>query len=106
MSRSPGYGWVIDTDHIAESPEYSRVGTMGPSGIPTMIREDFERGAACLEFKRWRCKDGDGEVYYEGRYIGPGDERMFGPLQDFATPDAGASDIEYLNTDTGQWEAL
>jgi len=55
---------------------------------------------------KWRCKDADGEVYYEGRYIGPEDDSMFGPLEDFAKPNAGAIEIEYLNRVTQVWETL
>lgn len=100
------YGWVVDIDHLAERPDDSRVGTIGPRGIPAVYQKHFETAARPLAVRHWRTKDSDGELYYEGRYIGPDNERMFGPLEDFAMPDAGASEIEYLNPDTGAWEAL
>lgn len=105
MSRA-NYGWIVDVDHLAESPDDSRVGTIGPRAIPPVYQAHFETGARPLAVVHWRAKDSDGELYYEGRYLGPHDDRMFGPLLDFALPDAGASDIEYLNPDTNKWEAL
>lgn len=100
------YGWIIDVDHLAESPGDSRIGTIGPRGIPKAIQEHFQRGRFPLAAQRWRCRDCDGNVYYEGRYIGPDDDRMFAPLEDFCLPDAGASDIEYLHEATGAWRSI
>lgn len=99
------YGWVIDVDHLADGPDDSRVGIIGPCSIPSIVERHFQLGQCPLAVERWRCKDSDGNVYYEGRYAGPGDERMFGPLQDFAMPDAGASEIEYLD-ESGLWVSL
>jgi len=105
----PTYAWVVDVDHLVEldGAIRSRVGTCGPSGH----REDLLRAlqgegiTGLPAIRSWRCKDDDGELYYEGRFIGL-DSDMFGPLEDFAQPDAGATVIEYLNPDTNAWEAL
>jgi len=107
------HGWIVDVDHLADD-DVGRVGTFGPRGISDeardrliLLREEepsLLRGR-CL-VRRWRCLDDDGEVCYEGRYVGPrGDEREFSPLDDFARPDAGATTIEYLDAN-GTWEAL
>ena len=104
MSR--GYGWIVDVDHLAESSGDSRVGTFGPWGIPYVYRQHLETAARPFAPLYWRCKDDDGELTHEGRYLGPRDERQFGPLFDLAMPDAGACHIEYLSADTGQWEEL
>ena len=81
--------WAIDIDHIALPGERSRAGRrFGPAGV------DMPH--------RWRVKDADGEVYYEGRCS---DDSSFAPL-DFAQADAGATDIEYLDPATGRWVGL
>lgn len=102
------YGWIVDVDRLAEEPVLfdSRVSTTGPRSIPAGLKQHFQLGWFPLAVVHWRCLDADGLVYYEGRYIGPGDERMFGPLEDFATPNAGATSIEYLDQDTGRWVPL
>lgn len=49
----------------------------------------------------FRMYDGDGELYYSGRLVVSGEatrddeEAMFGPLQDYGTPNAGAVDIRW-----------
>lgn len=123
MSRAASYGWIIDVDHLVEpdadvvprevNSYGSRVGTLGPHNIHPSIKAVLETAADATAASadplrtvwRWRCLDDDGELYYEGRFIG--DEiRMFAPLEDFAQPDAGATTIEYLNAETGAWERL
>lgn len=123
MSCFASYGWIIDTDHLVTSgvtdASESRVGTFGPSGIHPRIEatltgkgdldppppESADAWASLLvQVRRWRCMDDDGELYYEGRFIGP-ESRIFAPLEDFAMPDAGATTIEYL-APSGAWEAL
>jgi hypothetical protein len=97
------YGWVVDTDHI----DTGAAGTRGPSDIPDQAVEQLDRG----EGMRWRVRDDDGELYYSGRLVLSGgrsdgyDSEMFGPLDDFGAPNAGAVTIEYQNK-TGEWEVL
>src|SRR3954463_12887824 len=115
MAKSASYGWIIDVDHLFEadvpsdvsaSSYGSRVGTFGPFNCAPQLMAIFEAADALSSTGdplrtvwRWRCLDDDGELYYEGRFIG--DEiRMFAPLEDFAQPDAGATTIEYLNAET------
>jgi hypothetical protein len=99
------YGWIVTKDLIFD-PEISkkdRVGVMGPRGIRPEIAEALRAG----EGVRWRALDDDNNAYYEGLYIGPDDETLFGPLNDFAMPDAGATDIQYWQSGKGGgWKTL
>jgi len=49
-------------------------------------------------------RDCDNIDYYKGRIIG--DYTGFEPLEDYGTPNAGATDILYKNKDTRVWEVL
>ena len=49
----------------------------------------------------FRMKDDDGEVYYHGK---SSDNSSFAPLDDFGTPNAGCTTIEYWSK--GTWETL
>lgn len=80
--------WTIDVDHVTVPGEKSRVGCYG------QLASEYPF--------RWRVKDADGNVYYEGRCS---DDSSFAPL-DFAQADAGATDIEYLDPATGRWVGL
>jgi len=80
--------WIIDVDHLAEPNTKTgnlrnAVGLLGPQGY-------CGDGSELTE--RFRLLDDDGVVYYEGR---SGDGSDFGPLEDFGTPNAGASRIQY-----------
>ena len=100
------YGWIITRDYITPADErestYS-VGTMGPRNMPAELDDRLRTG----EGVAFRLLDDDGEIYYHGRLIttDPGGEDEFGPLNDFGTPNAGATDIQYRNP-VGQWESL
>lgn len=84
--------WKIDRDYLytASDGHYqnTRVGRYGGR------RPVAER-------LRWRVLDDDGEVYYGG-WSDEGE--VFGPL-DFATADAGATEIQYRDA-TGEWVRL
>jgi hypothetical protein len=96
------YHWVITKDLITE-PEHDTddAGTCGPSGC-LLTSEQIQRHPEGLEFQ---MRDADGGLYYEGVYVGPSDERLFGPLDDFGMPNAGCVDI-YYRSESGAWEAL
>lgn len=106
--RAAYHGWIIDRDLICEDHGFDtdRFGTVGPRNISQKVQDRLRLLRGDQIAHRWRALDSDGNVYYEGRYVGPGDERMFSPLEDFAKPDAGATTIEYLNIETGSWEEL
>lgn len=94
------YAWVITRDYLFEpqEPTSSRVGLIGPRGAT----EDQISSLRAGDGRQWRCRDDDGEVYYEGRLIG---DHVFGPLDDFCGPDSGCVSIEYLS-ESGTWEAV
>ncbi len=96
------YAWIIDTDHLASPELGDEAGTTGP-------RDITEDQAVALhkrgEGARFKMYDDDGELYYSGRFLGDSEsEDAFGPLDDFGTPNAGATTIKYLRN--GIWEIL
>ena len=118
------YGWVITKDTLAENGTFqSAVGVKGPYGLRPELEARLDKG----EGIRFRMKDDDGEVYYEGRIVfsdtsqevvtrytpsagsplmkrGITDslpEEGFGPLNDFGMPDSGCTEIEYWATGLG-----
>lgn len=85
--------WLITKDRISNSNEESRVGVCS-------MGFTMKRMEKAKEKKRWfkfRMKDGDGNVYYEGFCDSNDDESAFAPLDDFGEPDAGCCSIEYWN---------
>lgn len=101
------YGWIIDKDLIADTSEpaetnLNATGLTGPRDISPEITARLKAG----EGRKFRMKDDDGELYYEGRIVSEeeGTEDDFGPLDDFGRPNAGCTSIEYY-TDKG-WECL
>lgn len=98
-----GYAWIITQDHIADVlPDApSDVGVSGPrAATPTQLAA-LRLGVG----HPFRMLDDDGEVYYEGLFLGNSDAcAAFGPLDDFGTPNAGCTSIEYLRD--GRWEVL
>ena len=96
------YHWVITKDLITE-PEHDmdEAGTYGPAGA-TLTAEQIQNHSLGLAFQ---MRDADGTVYYEGVYVGPDDETLFAPLDDFGTPNAGCTEIAYRNA-LGEWEWL
>ena len=51
---------------------------------------------------KFRLLDDDGEVYYEGYSNDSDSEKAFSPLDDFGRPNAGCTEIQYL--ENGKWE--
>jgi hypothetical protein len=115
VSRFARYGWIVVSDLINEAHEHRCVGVLGPRNVSPEIKElltcnDETRINLALmhklEIMEWRCLDSDGEVYYEGLYAGYGDGDMFGPLNDFCQPDAGAVEIQYRRSKQEEWRTL
>ncbi len=109
--ESEPHGWIITKDNlheqwakegIADPSDKPAVGVIGPRSVPDSIVKQLKAGKG-VPFKMY---DDDGTLYYSGRYIGPMDETAFAPLEDFGTPDSGATSIKYRNRDTGKWETL
>lgn len=83
------YGWIITKDLIDEG---KAIGTTGPGSIGPDLLNPLEKGVGL----KFRMKDDDGEIYYEGRFIeSPGADASFAPLDDFGGPNAGCTSIEY-----------
>lgn len=100
-AEAVGYAWIITRDRLTPSGKFCRKGTQGPSLATPADLAKLQAG----EGRKFRMLDDDGEVYYEGRIIGDeGAETDFGPLDDFGTPDAGCTSIQYRVK--GQWVQL
>ena len=92
--RGASYGWIITKDLVTsaeEQAEHSRVNWVGPRDISPETEKALKAGKG----QSFRMYDDDGNLYYEGRYLGPNDETAFAPLDDLGTPDAGAVRIDY-----------
>lgn len=97
--------WIITRDLLAEqdSKLVSEVGTSGPAGISEVALAKLERG----EGHMFLMFDDDDELYYEGLLLGdPTSHQGFAPLDDFGTPNAGCTYIEYYNETAKEWEVL
>jgi hypothetical protein len=91
-------GWIIDKDHFADKTKTApcnanAVGMIGPRSY---------KGDGKELKVRFRLLDDDGELYYEGRSSSNSD---FGPLEDFAMPNAGCTIIQYKDQH-GVWQDL
>ena len=92
------YAWLITHDFL-DGPQHGAVGTCGPSGASADLRAIRDAG------ERFRLKDGDDEVLFEGLFLGDASsEDGFGPLDDFGEPYAGCTAIEYF--ESGEWRLL
>lgn len=104
MSR---YAWAITKDHIAdenarEGSNLNAKGVIGPRGVK-LTAEQIENHPNREYFKMY---DDDGELYYEGYFVGADDAEGFEPLEDFGMPNAGCTGIKYRNPKTGKMEWL
>lgn len=95
--------WIITKDFIADQnapapSNQNAVGIIGPRHAKLTADEIIHHS----EGRRFRMKDDDGEIYYEGIMVvtpEDGDEGEFRPLDDFGMPNAGATTIEYQRLD-------
>lgn len=88
--------WIITKDH--EDPDKLAEGKFGPSHIQIEAKDILEHPNG-LPFQ---MKDDDGVLYYEGIYAGPNTESLFSPLDDFGSPNAGATTILYRHDKDGK----
>ncbi|MBW2636012.1 MAG: hypothetical protein JRC86_00550 [Deltaproteobacteria bacterium] len=101
------YCWFISEDHIAQPGDkpgtnLNAVGVQGPSNAPQTIGEGWE-------VVPFRMYDDDGILYYAGMIMAEdvnSEEALFGPLDDFGTPNAGCTRIDILNDRTRMWETV
>lgn len=112
---SADYAWIVDTDHLFENGSADApndAGTTGPRdadpGLLAALVSGLPGGAEVdgITVQNFRMYDDDGALYYTGRYLGPDDDGMFGPLDDFGKPNAGCTDIHYYDAFTGKSFAL
>lgn len=90
--------WKITHDYLAgEIGGISSVG-VGSIGIETV-------GEATLT-ERFKLYDDDGVLYFAGISDDSTSQNAFDPLDDFAQPDSGCTEIRYLNRATGKYETL
>jgi hypothetical protein len=100
------YAWIIDRDLIAEpgaqpGRNSNAVGMLGPGDISIETADRLKAG----EGVPFRMYDDDNELYYEGRFMGDSEsEDAFSPLDDFGSPNAGCTRIDYLRG--RKWEQL
>jgi hypothetical protein len=87
--------WVITRDYISR-------GTDSKSAVGTASRY-YEDGEDLPH--PFRMLDDDGNVYYHGKCSSCDDEHAFAPLEDFGTPNAGCTEIQYKNA-KGEWKTL
>jgi len=91
--------WIINQDHVSKNHPIVRQNIIrGPHQITD---EEIKRLVAGEGYE-FRIFDDDGVLYYVGRCLA----KAFDPLDDFGTPGAGATSIEYYNSETKQWEVL
>lgn len=100
------YAWIITrailSDNYGEHDFPSEVGISGPSQA-----SELQIATARLLGREFRMMDDDGEIYYYGKIWTSdekGSETDFGPLDDFGTPNAGATEIQYKID--GKWVTL
>lgn len=96
------YAFIIDRDHISkDEPEFNQTGKIrGTRGAREEGLVDKLKNGEGVKF---RLYDDDGELYYEGRYVGPDDETIFGP-QDWAMGYAGVTRTKLF--EKGRWNVL
>ena len=118
-------GWAIDRDYLAADEQSSRIGFGQRDAASTSFIERWIdeanmlwgrrigvetdlRAADVADPVRFRVLDDDGELCYGGsisRAWLDGEEHLaFAPLQ-FATADAGATELQY-RTENNEWKGL
>ncbi len=74
------------------------------SSTPVDVQScDYVEDELGLLVRLFRMYDDDGCLYYEGI---TDDFETFEPLDDYGTPNAGCTEIRYLNEETKEWETL
>ena len=96
------YAWRINYDHL----EGEHVDITGPhNATDTQLGTLDHPRLNEHVLTRFRIYDDDGELYFSGYFLGDSEsEEAFGPLDDFGSPDSGATEIRYLRGD--EWGRL
>lgn len=108
--------WMIDKDLINTDIE---VGTWGNQNGVCLMRGGKVKGTThknetvCPALDsdlsvKFRIKDDDGELYYEGRmtHALADSPDVLRPLDDFATPNAGATTLEIWSNVKNDWDIV
>jgi hypothetical protein len=96
------YAWIIDRDHLDEDQPMDGIGSdvfmSGPSEAPAHLMAKLNAGEGYV----FKIYDDDEVLYYTGRLVFdpeedglPSNEATAGPLDDFGTPNAGATEVRY-----------
>lgn len=92
-------GWIVTKDYIGSDTvgEVRDVSVVGPRSVSDELAARLCAG----EGVRFKMYDDDNELYYEGRAI----NCDFEPLDDYGTPNAGATSIWYAGKN-GKFEQI
>lgn len=94
------YAWGITRGKIEGLNVY---GVIGPEDAPLT----FDQIKSHEKAEKFRLLYGDGEVYCYGHMVDlEGNASGFEPLDDFGTPGLGATEIQYYNKETRNYETL
>jgi hypothetical protein len=88
--------WIIDTitEDIGDPENFEEIQSYN------WVEEKHRPKAV----HRFRILDDDGIIYYYGFSTTSNTERAFDPLDDYAMPNDGATEIQYF--ENGEWETL
>lgn len=99
-----GYAWAITIDKIFD-PKFDKRSAAGYMCGPRDAKLDHAEIIKHPKGQRFRMKDDDGTVYYHGVMVDiSGHASGFEPLDDYGTPNAGCTTIEYF--EKGNWHML
>ena len=91
LTMGANLNWVVTKDHDVVNDCKNAT----PNQIDQIIKDGFT--------EKFKMFDDDGELYYSG-YAKP--DADFDPLDDFGTPNAGCTEIQYYNNKTKKYETL
>lgn len=99
-TATAGYAWGITQDNL----DLDLVGIMGPSNLPLATLDEIRKHPKAEKF---RLLDDDGEIYCYGYFVDlTGEADGFEPLDDYGTGGLGATEIQYRDTETGEYKTL
>lgn len=88
------YAWKITNNEHGREPMF------GPRNLPKRLVDQLNAGQG----EKFRIYDDDGNLYCQGRIIGEYDG--FEPLDDYARPSLGATEIHYREGPNQVWQQL